>query len=233
MRITTCLAAASLVLAGRSRAQPPGAPALSTGAAPVQPAIIIDRIDLVPTGTMFAMNEPVLEGDTYVFKSLPERQQTRLPKSRVKAVARWSTDPEKEVLWKIDVLPEGSLFSGDEPVKKGSNWVAHGWKQGQLYSIPQADVAKITKLTGRDAYRAKMKELGVVLLEGESTTPGFKGGNAPVNAPQGAGAPAGSGTAQGPGNWTYQGQPGASDAYAPAGGTVSRPGDVPMAPTPH
>ncbi len=214
------------------QAQQPAAP--PSGPAPIPtPAFIIYRIDLSPTGTMFADNEPVLEGDTYVFRSLPDRAVTRLPKSKVKTVARWSTDPEKEVLWKIDVLPEGSLYSGDEPVKKGSNWIAHGWKQGQLYSLPQADVAKITKLTGRDAYRTKMKELGLVVLEGESTTPGFKGGNAPVNArpASGAQAPAGSPAGSG-GNWTYQGQPGASDAYAPAGGTVAKPGDVPMAPTP-
>ena len=41
-------------------------------------------------------------------------------------------------------------------------------------------------------------------------TPGFKGGNAPVNAAPASGAPAPAGDPPGPGsNWTYQGQPGA------------------------
>ncbi len=226
---TRLFAAAALALAPALVAQQPAAPSTSLAAAP-KPAFVIYRVDLNPTGTMFAAGEPVLEGDTYVFTSLPERGVTRVKKSNVKNVARWSTDPEKEVLWKIDILPQGTYYSGDEPVKKGTNWIAHGWKQGQLYSLAQADVSKITKITGREAYIAKMKELGVVVLEGATMESGFKGGNAPVNAPQGANPQQGG--AQGPGNWTYQGQPGATDAFAPAGGTVAKPGDPPMVPTP-
>ncbi len=227
LRIAASLTLAVLAAAAVAQ-QPASAPAAATPFP--TPAFIIYRIDLSPTGTMFAMNEPVLEGDTYVFRNLPEKQVTRIKKSNVKLVVRWSTDPEKEVLWKIDVEPSGSLYAGEEPVKKGSNWVGKGWKQGQLYSLPASDVKKITKLTGREAYRTKMKELGVVVLEGSTTESGFKGGNAPVNAPAGSGAPASA--PQGPGNWTYQGQPGATDAYAPAGGQVSKPGDTPMVPTP-
>ena len=208
---------------------------VSPSAAPAQePRIIVYRIDLVPTGRMFAMNEPVLEGDTYVFRSLPERTETRLPKSKVKSVARWSTDYSKEVVWQVEVVGSSAVhLTRDEPVKKGKNWVAHGWKQGQLYSVPESDVKKITRLTGAEAFKAEQLALGVIVLEGESTTAGFKGGNAPVNVAPAGGAPAPAGNPAGSGsNWRYEGKPGASDAYAPGGGTVSRPGDVPMAPTP-
>ena len=204
----------------------------TSAAAPVPtPAIIVYRIELVPTGSMFAMNEPVLEGDFWVFRALPERTEMRLPKAKVKSVGRWSTDYSKEVVWQVEVFPSGSYLARDEPVKKGKNWIAHAWKQGQLVTMPQADVRKITRLTGAEAFKAEQLALGLIVLEGESMTSGFKGGNAPVNAAPASEAPAQGGNPAGPGNWTYQGQPGASDAYAPAGGTVAKPGDVPMAPT--
>ncbi len=180
---------------------------------------------------MFAMNEPVLEGDFWVFRALPERTEMRLPKAKVKSVARWSTDYSKEVVWQVEVFPSGSYLARDEPVKKGKNWIAHAWKQGQLVTMPQADVKKITRLTGAEAFKAEQLALGLIVLEGESMTSGFKGGNAPVNTAPTSEAPAQGSNPAGPGNWTYQGQPGASDAYAPAGGTVAKPGDVPMAPT--
>jgi hypothetical protein len=205
----------------------------SPSAAPAQaPRIIVYKIDLVPIGSMFAMNEPVLDGDTYVFRSLPERTEVRLPKVRVKSVARWSTDYSKEVVWQVDLAgTSGVHLARNEPVKKGKNWVAYTWKNNTLVSVPETDVVKITRLTGAEAFKAEQLALGLVVLAGESMTPGFNGGDAPVNVPPPPAAappPDGSG-----GNWTYQGVPGATDAYAPAGGTVARPGDTPMAPTAH
>jgi len=201
---------------------------------PKEPRIIVYKIELVPTGFMFAMNEPVLDGDHYVFRSLPERTEVALPKVKVKSVARWSTDYSKEVVWQVDLAgTSGTHLARNEPVKKGKNWVAYTWKNNTLVSVPETDVVKITRLTGPAAFKAEQLALGLVVLEGESMTPGFKGGNAPVNAApaSGAEAPAGNAPASG-GNWTYQGQPGASDAYAPGNATVARPGDTPMAPTP-
>jgi len=180
------------------------------------------------------MNEPVLDGDSYVFRSLPERTEMKLPKVKVKSVARWSTDYSKEVVWQVDLAgTSGMHLARNEPEKKGKNWVAYTWKNNTLVSVPETDVVKITRLTGAEAFKAEQLALGLVVLEGESMTPGFKGGNAPVNAAPSSGAQAPAGSAAGPGNWTYQGQPGASDAYAPGNATVAKPGDVPMAPTPH
>ena len=206
---------------------------VSPSAAPAkEPRIIVYKIELVPTGFMFAMNEPVLDGDSYVFRSLPERTEMKLPKVKVKSVARWSTDYSKEVVWQVDLAgTSGMHLARNEPEKKGKNWVAYTWKNNTLVSVPETDVVKITRLTGAEAFKAEQLALGLVVLEGESMTPGFKGGNAPVNVPA-AGAPASAGNPTGPGNWTYQGQPGASDAYAPGNATVAKPGDTPMAPTP-
>jgi hypothetical protein len=183
---------------------------------------------------MFAMNEPVIEGDTYIFLALPERTEMRLKKARVKSVARWSGDYSKEVVWRVELAGSSGMYlARSEPVKKGKNYVAYIFKNGTLVSVPQADVVKITRLTGREAFKAEMIALGVVVLEGESMTPGFKGGNAAVNTEPAPGEAAPAGDPNAPrGNWVYEGKPGATDAYAPAGGTVAKPGDTPMAPTP-
>ena len=194
-----------------------------------EPPIVVYRIDLVPTGTGFAMNEPKLEGDVYVFYSLPDRTLSRLPKDRVKKITRRSSDLSKEVIWQVDLNPTGRMLSREEPVKKGAGYHVKGWKQGTLISIRESEVRKITKLTGFEAFRAEEEELGVVLLPGElppgagtGTVRGDVGGAAPAPAPA-AGAPAGSG------NWTYHGQPGVTDAYAPPSAVQERPGDVPKA----
>ena len=206
---------------------------VSPSAAPTkEPRIIVYRIDLVPNGSMFAANEPVLDGDSYVFQALPERTEMRLPKVKVKSVARWSTDYTKEVVWRVELAGmAGMHLARNEPVKKGKNWVAYTWKNNTLVSVPETDVVRITRLTGAEAFKAEQLALGLIVLEGESMTAGFKGGNAPVNVAPTSGSPA-PGDASGSGNWTYQGQPGAYDAYAPSGGTVAKPGDTPMVPTP-
>ena len=76
------------------------------------------------------MDEPVLEGDVYVFHSLPERTISRLPKSKVKTITRRSTDLNKEVIWQIEMNPTGRMLSFEEPVKKGAGYVIKGFKQG-------------------------------------------------------------------------------------------------------
>jgi hypothetical protein len=232
MKLRVASLALFVSLAPAVLGQQPAAPSSASAAPAVDPKLIIYQIDLVPIGSMFAMGEPALEGDTYVFVALPERTQMKLPKGKVKSVARWSGDYSKEVVWRVELAGSAGMhLTRSEPVKKGKNWVAYIFKNGTLVSVPETDVVKITRLTGAEAFKAEQIALGLIVLEGESMTPGFKGGNAPVNAGV-PGAPASAASPGGPGNWTYQGQPGASDAYAPAGGTVAKPGDVPMAPTP-
>jgi hypothetical protein len=233
MKMRVAFVAVFVSVASALQGQQPETPRPS-GPGPVgPPPIIVYRIDLAPTGSMFAMNEPVLEGDFWVFRALPERTEMRLPKARVKSVARWSGDYSKEVVWQVELVgSSGMHLVRNEPVKKGKNYVANIFKNGTLVSVPVTDVVKITRLTGREAFKAEMTALGLIVLEGESMTPGFKGGNDAVNAAPISGAPAPTGDPGTGGNWTYQGQPGASDAYAPGNATVAKPGDVPMAPTP-
>jgi hypothetical protein len=235
MRIRLAFLAVFVSFASALQGQQPAAPPAAAAAPAAEPRIIVYKIELVPTGFMFAMNEPVLEGDTWIFRSLPERTEMKLPKVKVKSVARWSTDYSKEVVWRVELAGSAGMhLARNEPVKKGKNWVAHTWKNNTLVSVPETDVVKITRLTGAEAFKAEQLALGLIVLEGESTAPGFKGGNAPVNVAPGTGAPADASnppTGSG-GNWTYQGRPGATDAYAPSGGTVAKPGDTPMVPTP-
>jgi hypothetical protein len=192
-----------------------------------EPPVVVYRIDLNPTGTRFARNEPKLEGDVYVFHSLPERTLSRLPKERVKKISRRSNDMQKEVLWQIDLEPSGRILSSTEPVKKGSGYVLTEFKQGTLMSVRETQVRKITRLAGLDAFRAEFEETGAALLPGE-LPPGAGTGAARGASPGPVAAPT-PGAKEGPGNWSYEGKPGVTDAWAPPSAVQERPGDVPKA----
>jgi hypothetical protein len=195
--------------------------------------ITIYQIDLLPTGTGFSMDEPVLEGDVYVFHSLPERTISRLPKLKVKKITRRTTDLNKEVVWQIEMVPTGRMLSYEEPVKKGAGYVIKGFKQGHLISVRETDVKKITRLVGIEAFRAQKEELGAVMLSGElppdAGSATIRGGGASTGS---APAPAAAPGAPATGNWVQQGTPGVTDAYAPPSAVQSRPGDVPKAAPP-
>lgn len=225
MRTFPGLFAGFLIGAASLQAQQPAA---SPTAIPPSP-ISVYQIDLLPTGTGFAMEEPKLEGDVYVFRSLPDRTISRLPKSKVKKITLRSTDLNKEFIWQVELNPSGRMLSYEEPAKKGAGWVVKDFKQGELVSVRAADVKKITRLTGIEAYRAQKEELGATMLSGElppdagsGTVRGGSSGSAPAPGPT-------SGKTGYPGNWVSQGKPGVTDAYAPPSATQSRPGDVPKA----
>jgi len=94
-------------------------------------------------------------------------------------------------------------------------------------SVRRTDVRKITLLTGLPAFRAQQEELGAALT---GDLPMEGGSDHLRPAPGAAAAP---GQTSAPGNWTYQGKPGVTDAYAPANARVASPGDVPKAPAPN
>lgn len=223
MRYHVALVAGFLLCFPVLRAQQPEPPATP---AP-EPPIVVYRIDLNPTGTGFAMNEPKLEGDVYVFYSLPERTLSRLPKERVKKISRRSSDLDKEVLWQVDLVPTGRILAKEEPVKKGTGYVLKEFKQGTVMSVRGKDVKGIKRLAGLDAFKAELEETGSALLTGE-LPPGAGTGTVRGGSKEAGAAPA-PGAKEGSGNWTYQGQPGVTDAYAPPSAVQERPGDVPKA----
>ena len=143
------------------------------------PPTVIHRIDLVPTGSVFSADETRLEGDTYVFLILPERTLERLPRARVKKITGRTRDFAKAVVYQVDLVPAGRILGSGEPVKKGLSYVFHALKGGTFTSLKQADVKKVTRLTGLAAFRAEEEELGVVELAGEPT---FRSGG-PLRAP--------------------------------------------------
>ena len=189
------------------------------------------QIDLNPSGTGFALTRPVLEGDVYVFKVWPDRATVRLPRSRVKKMARRTQDINGEVLYQIDLLPSGQMYARENPTRKETTYVFHTWRENSLMSVRQTDVKKITRVTGLDAFKIHLQQLGTkaidnVPMEGGGTVSVISA--PPSAAAEGAAAP----DSARPGNWIYDGVPGVTEAWAPPSAVVNSPGDVPKAPEP-
>jgi hypothetical protein len=224
--------AAAASLAGQSAA-PPSKPMPSTTpavAARLEAQDDVWQVDLVPTGTGFAVTKPVLEGNVYVFRVWPDRDLIRLPKARVKNMVRRTNDVGKELVYRIDLLPTGQMYSRDEPVLKGTTYQFHRWAGNTLLSARQTDVKKITKISGADAFRLYLelfgaKPIGNLAMEGPRSSP-------QDNQPSGAASAFSGDQGLPPGNWIYQGVPGVTDAWAPPSAVVAYPGDVPKAPQP-
>jgi len=224
----TLIAATAATAQPAPSSQPTGRPVLGTKA---EVPLDIWQIDLIPTGSGFALTTPVLEGDVYVFRVWPDRDIVRLPKSRVKKMVRRTKDINDEVLWQIDLAPTGKMYSRDEPAMKGGTYVFHSWVEGTLMSVRQADVQKVTRLKGLDAFKVHLgllgtKEIGNLPMEGGGKTVVLS--EAPAR-PAGAEPPARAEQ----GNWLYFGVPGVTDAWAPPNAVVAAPGEPPKAAPPH
>jgi hypothetical protein len=120
----------------------------------------IYQIDLIPTGTGFALTKPVLEGEVYVFKVWPDRSIVRLPRSRVKKMIRRTKDINGEVLYQIDLAPSGQMYARENPTEKETTYVFHTWREGKLLSVRKTDVRKITRVTGMEAFKIHLQQLG-------------------------------------------------------------------------
>ena len=235
MRYAGVLVFAALLAAGAQAQQPqsqqpPAQHPVGMQAQSEEP-LDIYQIDLVPSGSGFALTKPVLEGDVYVFKVWPDRSTVRLPKSKVKSIVPRTKDVSNEVLYQIDLAPSGQMVARDNPTLKGTTYLFHTWREGTLMSLRQTDVKKITRVAGLDAFKIHLQQLGAkaigdLPMQGGSSS---QGAGAPSTAAQ---APAAPGQSQTPSNWIYQGVPGVTDAWAPPSAVVSSPGDVPKAPEP-
>ena len=200
-----------------------------------EPPLEIYQIDLVPSGSGFSLTKPVLQGDVYVFQAWPDRQIVRLPKSKVKNMAPRTKDVSNEFIYQIDLVPTGQMYARDEPRMKGATYQFHTWREGTLMSLRPTDVKKVTRVSGMDAFKIHMQQLGAkqignLAMQGGGSATVVGGETAPADAAHGSAAMPSSQT---PYNWIYQGVPGVTDAWAPPSAVVASPGDVPKAPEPH
>ena len=167
-----------------------------------------------------------------MFKVWPDRATVRLPKSKVKKMAPRTKDVSGEVLYQIDLVPSGQMMARDAPTLKGKTYQFHTWREGTLMSLRQADVQKVTRVTGMDAFKIHMQQLGAKAI---GDLP-MQGGGTVSTLPAGSSSPAHNSSAAAapgqPSNWVYFGVPGVTDAWAPPPAVVSAPGDVPKAPEP-
>ena len=228
-RVVSILAVLVIAAVARGQQLPNGQPAQPSSQGKM---LEIYQIDLIPSGQAFALSKPRLEGDVYVFTAWPDRTTARLSKAKVKKITKRTKDPNEEFVYQIDLVPTGRMIARENPVLKGGTWVFHTWRDGNLMSLRQADVQKITKVTGMSAFKIQQElrgaeRIGNLPMEGGGTVrviPSESAQPAPASADP---------NNQSQGNWSYQGQPGVSDAYAPPSAVVSSPGDVPKAaPTP-
>jgi hypothetical protein len=229
--LTAALMAVSLAAAAQQPATAPGSGALNVRQ-PTKvphPGVEIYQVDLIPTGMGFAVGKPVLDGDVYVFNALPEKQQVRVSKDKVRNITLRIRDLNEEVVYEINLLPTGRMLSREQPKLKNGAWQFHTWKDNNLISMRQKDVREVVVLQGLAAFKAKQEEKGARLIGNLAMQDGQyqSVGTAPPPPDQAAAPSAPSGAS----NWIYQGAPGITDAYAPANAVVASPGDVPKAPS--
>ena len=190
------------------------------------------KIELVPSGAMVSLDQPKLQGQTWVFTAWPEGATTKIPKAKVAKVTRL-TGKTPDVVYRIDLKPTGLALARDLPMLRNGRFVFHTWRAGTFTSVRQADVRGIASLTGEQAFWAEQHQMGEVNIGNvamEGTSQVVSIGTPPDSGSSQAG-PGNMSSLQQPnpgisgapayGNWLYQGTPGVSDAYAPANATMS------------
>ena len=196
------------------------------------------KIDLIPSGAMVTMSEPMLQGDSFVFRAWPDGATAAVPQNMVRNITRLTGNRESLIVYRIDMNPSGMVLARDNPEARNGTYVFHTWRDGTLISVRASDVRAITTLTGDQAFWAEQAQLGekrigtlsmqgnahVIALDTPTNSNSSQAGLSSTSTLNGAGisgAPA-------YGNWMYQGTPGVSDAWSPANATMS--GGVPTMP---
>lgn len=191
------------------------------------------KIHLNPSGTMVSLDQPVLMKGKYVFHAWPDGEQTALRQSLILDITPL-TGPAQGTLYQIELNPSGTLLSHDAPKLKAGSYVFHSWTGGNLISLRQSDVKKVTPLTGDDAFWAAQRAdgetsiVGNLALEGtnrvvEIGTPRTQNTSQAGSSNLSSVGHGTSGISGAPayGNWEYQGTPGVSDAWSPANATMN------------
>jgi hypothetical protein len=107
------------------------------------------KVELVPTGAVFAMTEPTLTGDGYVFRVWPDGAAKSLRQSKVRTITRV---PTYDTLYKVDLIPSGAITAKDQPTLVGNTYVFHSWRDGTYMSVRKTDMRRISELTGDKAF---------------------------------------------------------------------------------
>jgi hypothetical protein len=214
-----------------AQSQTSKAPKSQAQPAPQEPSLEIYQVDLVPTGTGFALSKPVLEGDVYVLTVFPDRATVRVPKDRIKAITLRTKEMSAYSMYQIDLLPTGKMYSKEPPTLKGSTYTFRTWRDNNLISMRKTDVKAVTQLTGLAAFKAQQEERGAKLtanlpMQGTDNVQIISSPPPDPSQSSAGSAPSPSGGTY----WIYDGVPGITDAYAPPNATVAYPGDVPKAP---
>lgn len=240
MKRHTGIVVALMLLAAALRGQQPAAQqsqsqpskAAAQPAKAQEPSLEIYQIDLVPTGTGFALAKPILDGDVYVLTVFPDRATVRVPKDRIKAITPRTKEMNAYSMYQIDLLPTGKMYAKEPPTLKGTTYTFRTWRDNTLISMRKADIKSVTHLTGLAAFKAQQEERGAKLMTANLPMQG--GGTVDYISPEPAPPAPGQAQAAPPSGggtyWIYDGVPGITDAYAPPNATVAYPGDVPKAP---
>ena len=190
------------------------------------------KVELVPSGVVVAVTEPTLKGQVYAFKAWPDGAPTTIKQMSVKRITRLS-GPSADTVYRIDLVPSGTVIAKDMPTLKGNAYVFHTYRGGALTSLKKSDVQRISPVTGDDAFWIEQGQMNEVNIRGPLAMEGagqvIQIGTPPQTSSSQAGAQSLSSISGAPtGNWSYQGTPGTSDAYGPANATMS--GGVPTMP---
>src|SRR5262245_59191204 len=118
------------------------------------------------TGTiMVALGPPVIVGTNYAFAAWPDGAFTQVPQARVKRItqlAGWAA----ETVYRIDLVPSGTVISKDNPKLKGNTYVFHRYRGGNLTSLRKTDVKGIRPVTGDEAFWIEQQMEGEVNING-------------------------------------------------------------------
>jgi hypothetical protein len=189
------------------------------------------KIDLIPSGAVITMSQPMLQGGSYVFRSWPEGAQSAIPQNMIRNITRLTGNREGLVAYRIDLSPSGMVLARDNPEMRGNTYVFHTWRDNTLMSVRPSDIKDITTLTGDQAFWAEQaqmgeKRIGTLAMQGNAHVIAL---DTPANANSSQAGPSstsslnGAGISGAPayGNWMYQGTPGVSDAWSPANAVMN------------
>ncbi len=97
-------------------------------------------LDLIPSGSAFAMNKPECSRVMSTSSGSGRREMLHLPKARVRGCPAGTKELNKFGVYQIELLPSGRILAREGPELKEKSYVFHTWKEGKLLTLRQTDV---------------------------------------------------------------------------------------------